>query len=82
MIKGKKKMVYCIGLGVLALGGAVLLYFYRTQTTWVDSPAYQRVEPGPAHALVVVYSRTGNTMGAAKEVARFFDADLLRIEAS
>ena len=58
-----------------------LFYFYRTQTVWVESESYQRVSNEPAKTLVVVYSRTGNTLGAAKEVAKYFDADLVQIEA-
>ncbi|MCP4606143.1 MAG: hypothetical protein GY847_37460 [Proteobacteria bacterium] len=81
MIGGKKKVAIIVGLVVLAFAAAFLLYFYKTQTTWIDSHPYQRIGSQPARALVVVYSRTGNTMGAAKEVARFFDADLLKIEA-
>ena len=41
-----------------------LFYFYRTQTVWVESKPYRRVSEKPANTLVVVYSRTGNTMGA------------------
>ena len=59
----------------------LLIWLYRTQTVWVESEPYQRTLKEPAKALVVVYSRTGNTMGAAKEVAKYFDADLLKIEA-
>lgn len=80
MIGGKKKVL--IAFGILAVAGiAAAIFFYRTQTVWVESPPYERVSKGPARTLVVVYSRTGNTMGAAKEVGRFFDADLLKIEA-
>ena len=60
---------------------AILLYFYKTQTSWIESPRYERISKIPAKTLVVVYSRTGNTLSGAKEVARFFDADLLRIKA-
>ncbi len=77
----KKKVVLVIVSALLVFAGAGLLYFYRTQTTWVDSPPYQRVGKEPARTLVVVYSRTGNTMGVAREVARFFDADMLQIKA-
>jgi len=69
-------------IGVIIFGVLVLLYwFYRTQTVWVKSDPYQRVSKEEAKTLVVVYSRTGNTMGAAKEVAKYFDADLLTIDA-
>ncbi len=68
--------------GVVALVVVTLLFwFYRTQTTWLESKPYQRSSNDPARTLVVVYSRTGNTLGVAKEVANYFDADLVQIEA-
>jgi len=73
-------LLITVGLIILAIS-AGLLYFYKTQTAWVESPPYQRVSKSPARTLVVVYSRTGNTLGAAKAGARFFDADLLPIAA-
>jgi flavodoxin len=77
---GKKNLLITVGLIVVA-AAACLLFFYKTQTSWVESPPYQRVSKSPARTLVVVYSRTGNTLGAGKEAARFFDADLLQITA-
>jgi hypothetical protein len=73
-----KNLLIIVGLIVVA-AAAGLLYFYKTQTSWVESPPYQRVSKSPARSLVVAYSRTGNTLGAGKEAARFFDADLLQI---
>jgi flavodoxin len=80
MTGGKKNLLVTFGLIVVA-ATAGLIFFYKTQTSWVDSPPYQRVSKSPARTLVVVYSRTGNTLGAAKEAAQFFDADLLQIVA-
>ena len=77
---GKKNLLITAGLIVVAAAGC-LLFFYKTQMSWVESPPYQRRSKSPARTLVVVYSRTGNTLGAAKEAARFFDADLLQISA-
>ncbi len=71
-----------LSVAVVAVGiAALLVWFYKTQTVWVESKHYQRSSKEPAKTLVVVYSRTGNTLGAAKEAARFFDADLVRLEA-
>ncbi|MCK5312166.1 MAG: hypothetical protein KAJ62_08650 [Desulfobacteraceae bacterium] len=80
MIGGKKKMWLIAGFAMVVIA-AGFLYFYRTQTAWVESPPYKRVSTTTAHTLVVVYSRTGNTLGAAREAARFFDADMLQIKA-
>ena len=77
---GKKNLMITVGL-IVVVAAAGLLFFYKTQTAWVESPLYRRVSKSPARTLVVVYSRTGNTLGAAKEGARFFDADLMQIEA-
>ena len=77
---GKKNLLITVGL-IVGAAAAGLLFFYKTQTSWVESPLYQRVSKSPARSLVVVYSRTGNTLSAAKEGARFFDADLLQIAA-
>ncbi len=74
------KIFYLLGIGA-TLVVIALLYFYRTQTVWVESKPYTRILNKPAQTLVVVYSRTGNTMSAAKKAAKFFDADLLKIEA-
>ena len=75
-------MKICLIIGSIVISCAVLVFwFYRTQTVWVESRPYKRVATRPAKTLVVVYSRTGNTLGVAKEVARYFDADLLKIDA-
>ena len=77
----RKKNSLIIIIAIVLVATAGLFYYYRTQTVWVESPPYERASESPTATLVVVYSRTGNTMGAAKEAARFFDADLLEIEA-
>ncbi len=81
MARGRTKMLIVLALTVVTACTAGLLFFYRTQTQWIESPSYERESKLPARTLVVAYSRTGNTLGAAKVVARFFDADLLRIKA-
>ncbi len=77
---GKKNLLIIVGIIVVA-AAACILFYYKTQTSWVESLPYQRVSRSPARTLVVVYSRTGNTLGAGKEAARFFDADFLQIAA-
>ena len=80
-MKQKKKNLLIIVSIIVMAAAAGLLFYYKTQTSWIESLPYQRASESPTHTLVVVYSRTGNTMGAAREAARFFDADLLKIEA-
>ncbi len=76
----RKKMWIIIG-SIAVFISILLFWFYRTQTVWVESDPYKRILNKRAKTLVVVYSRTGNTMGIAKVVAKYFDADLLKIEA-
>jgi hypothetical protein len=78
MIRGKRNLLIIAAIIVVATA-AGLIFYYKTQTAWVDSPPYRRVSESPTQILVVVYSRTGNTMSAAKEAASYFDADLLQI---
>ena len=80
-MKGKKKKVWVITSSLTVIAAVLLIWFYVTQTVWVESEPYQRESKDQANTLVVVYSRTGNTIIAAKEAARHFDADLLIIEA-
>ena len=77
----KGKMYLLVSSVVIVLVTTLLFWFYQTQTAWVDSEPYQRSSNDPTNTLVVVYSRTGNTFGVAKEIARYFDADLIQIEA-
>ena len=77
----KKKKWWIIFLSALVIATSLLTWFYRTQTVWIESEQYQRKSNEPSEILVVVYSRTGNTFGAAQEIARYFDADVLKIEA-
>ena len=79
--RGKRMILCTVGLSVVVGVAAAGLLVYKDQT-WVDSPAYQRNDPAAARTLVVVYSRSGNTLDVAKEAARYFDADLLRIHAA
>ncbi len=77
----KRKYLLVTGSILLLLILVTLFYFYQIQTTWVESKPYQRVNTTPAKTLVVAYSRTGNTFGAANTAARYLDADLLQIKA-
>ena len=80
-MSGVVKLLILTGLAALVCAIAGILLLYKKQIIWVDTPPYQRVSEAPARTLVVVYSRTGNTLGAAREVTRFFDAAMLQIKA-
>ncbi len=81
MNSSQRSRLLFIVITLLTLSGVALFYYYQVQTSWVESLPYKRDTEDPAHTLVVVYSRTGNTFGAAKEIARYFDADMLQIKA-
>ncbi len=72
-------MIFAGLITVLVILTAFAYYFY-VQMTWVESPTYVNGQDEPK-VLVVVYSRTGNTLGAAKEIANYFGADLIQINA-
>jgi flavodoxin len=77
----KKQLIVALAIIVAGAAGSFAFMLHKDRT-YVPSPAYERATSGQAEVLVVYYSRTGNTEGAAREIARFFDADLVRIEAS
>ena len=80
-MRRRTRVLSVVAAVAVLVGAAALLHLYWTQTAWVGSPPYGRVSDQPARVLVVVYSRTGNTLAAAKVVAEYFDADLVEIEA-
>ena len=70
-----------------AIGGAALAslgsfgFILHKDQTWVESEPYKRVSSSPADTAVIVYSRSGNTLLAAREFARLQQADLIEIKA-
>lgn len=73
-------MTALIITGIVFIAALTFFWYYRTQTVWVKSDDYARNSSSKAKTLVVTYSRTGNTAGAAKSIARYFNADLLEIK--
>ena len=69
-----------IGGTALASLGSFGLILHKDQT-WVESEPYERAGTSPADTAVIVYSRSGNTLVAAKELARLQTADLFVIKA-
>jgi hypothetical protein len=77
----RKKRIAAALIVLLVVAAVVGALFYRTQTRWVESAPYARKTTDDTDTLVVVYSRTGNTLSAAKAIARAQGTDLLRIRA-
>jgi flavodoxin len=74
-------MLFALAVAV-ALSAASFAFMLHKDRSWLETPPYARAGGEAARALVVVYSRSGNTLGAAKEAARHLDAELVTIESS
>lgn len=78
---GRRKLIAGVAGGALAAAiGTAGLIIFKDQR-WTESKPYKREKRSPASAVVVVYSRSGNTLLAAKEIARTLEADLVQIDA-
>ncbi len=75
----KRRVIYG-GIVTVAIVFVASAYYFYVQMTWVESPPYIASQ-NESKVLVVVYSRTGNTLAVAKKIARHFDADLIQIKA-
>ena len=64
---------------IAAIGSFVLVQV--KDRAYFHSPPYTPMGKGASDVLVVYYSRSGNTEAMAREIARKFDADIVRIEA-
>ena len=74
-------MIKLLAGGTTVAGlGSLGLVLYKDQT-WIESEPYKRRSENAASTAVVVYSRSGNTLLAAKELARLHDADLFILKA-
>jgi flavodoxin len=63
-----------------ALAASIILVLIKDRT-YFHSPPYTKEKTGSTDVLVVYYSRSGNTEAMAREIARKFEADIVRIEA-
>ncbi len=86
--KGRKKMkaqkrkaliVAVVFIVVAAIASFVLVQV--KDRTYFHSPPYSPKQDIDSTVLVVYYSRSGNTEAMAREVARKFNADIVKIEA-
>jgi len=76
----KRTLLSLAGLLLLLGAGGFGLVVYKDQR-WVQTPPYTPPAGATLQTLVVHYSRSGNTLGAAREVARHFGARMVGIEA-
>ena len=66
---------------VVVIFAAGFVFMLWKDRTWFASAPYERKGDDPSDVLVVCYSRSGNTLAMAKEIARSFDARLVSLEA-
>jgi len=69
-----------LSTAAVASAAGFVFMLWRDRTYFVSAP-YSRKGDDPSSVLVICYSRSGNTMAMAKEIARNYEADLLSLEA-
>jgi len=79
-IHKRKATIFSICIMAIALIASFLLVQIKDQT-YFHSPSYSPKQDKDSTTLVVYYSRSGNTEAMAREVARKFNADIVKIEA-
>jgi flavodoxin len=82
IMKAPKRMTIILAVCIVAV--ALIASFVLVQVkdrTYFHSPPYSPKQDRDSTVLVVYYSRSGNTEAMAREVARKFNADIVKIEA-
>ncbi len=72
-------IILVASLVVVALAASFILVQVKDRT-YFHSPPYTQENSGDTDVLVIYYSRSGNTEAMAREIARKFQADIVRIE--
>ncbi|MBL0713936.1 MAG: hypothetical protein JJV98_09550 [Desulfosarcina sp.] len=72
-------IVAVVFIAIAAIASFVLVQV--KDRTYFHSPPYSPKQDKDSTVLVVYYSRSGNTEAMAREVARTFNADIVKIEA-
>jgi len=81
-MKVKKRRVLMVAVGIIIVVAIASFVFVQVKDrTYFHSPPYSPKQDKESTALVVYYSRSGNTEAMAREVARKFNADIVKIEA-
>ena len=76
----KKTIIFFVCIVAIVSIASFLLVQIKDQT-YFHSPPYSPKHDKDSTVLVVYYSRSGNTEAMAREVARKFNADIVKIEA-
>ncbi len=75
--KGFVAIAACL---VIAVAVSSFILVQVKDRTYFHSTQYNKKNSGNADVLVIYYSRSGNTEAMAREIARKFQADIVRIE--
>ncbi len=75
----KGSIAIAICLAIVAIASSYILVQVKDRT-YFHSPPYTLKTSKDADVLVIYYSRSGNTEAMAREIARKFKADIVRIE--
>jgi len=76
----RKAIIFAVCIVTVAFIASFVLVQVKDRT-YFHSPSYSPKEDKDSTVLVVYYSRSGNTEAMAREIARKFNADIVKIEA-
>ncbi len=76
----RKAMIFAVCIVAVAFAASFILVQVKDRT-YFHSPPYTPKQNNASDVLVIYYSRSGNTEAMAREIARKFNADIVKIEA-
>ncbi len=74
--------LFWLGVAAAVVAAAGFGWMLHKDSNYFISEPYVRVSREPANVLVVYYSRSGHTQAMAREIARRYDADIVRLGAT
>ncbi len=77
----RRSFIKMLGLFVAIVFLGPFIFMLWKDRKYLFSKPYRRKEGRPTDVLVIYYSRSGNTEAMAREIARKFQADIVKIEA-
>ena len=81
-MKAQKRSVLIVAVVFIAVAAIASFVLVQVKDrTYFHSPPYTPKQNNASDVLVIYYSRSGNTEAMAREVARKFNADIVKIEA-
>ncbi len=81
MIISRRRLIILLGLFIVIVLLAPFIFMLWMDRKYFHSKPYKRKEDLPTDVLVLYYSRSGNTEAMAREIARRFRADIIKLTA-